>query len=336
MLWLTWRQFRVQAVAFGVVAVLVIAVLVVNQISLAGLRTTVGLDSCSGDACVPLVNSLLKLSRNGSTWLVYNLIVAVMYLVPPLTGMFWGAPLVARELESGTFKLVWVQSVDRTRWLTVKVAVIGIVAMALTGVLSAVAGWSGRYLSSAAQDRLTALHFGAGGIVPIAYSGLAFALGVTAGIVARRTLPAMAVALVAYVGVVVGLATVVRQHLIPPVRALLPFDVTQLDGLIRSADLQRLTVIGSPNLPGAWILSNETVTAAGEPFTGPASPQFCGDTASPQDCLNWLGSLGLQEKVSYQPMERYWPLQWTEAGMVLALAGAVLAFGFWWLRTRTR
>jgi hypothetical protein len=31
--------------------------------------------------------------------------------------MFWGAPLVAGELESGTFRLAWTQDVSRVRWL---------------------------------------------------------------------------------------------------------------------------------------------------------------------------------------------------------------------------
>lgn len=146
----------------------------------------------------------------------------------------------------------------------------------------------------------------------------------------------MAVTLAIYAGVVLALATVIRQHLIPPVLALFPFDVTQVDNVVRSADLQTMTVTSIPDLPGAWLLSNQTVTAAGDAFTGPASAQHCGDTASPQDCLNSLGSLGLQQQVSYQPVERYWPLKWAESGMVLAVAAAVLGFGFWWLRTRTR
>jgi ABC-type transport system involved in multi-copper enzyme maturation permease subunit len=35
--------------------------------------------------------------------------------IPALLGMFWGAPLIARELESGTYRLAWTQSVTRRR-----------------------------------------------------------------------------------------------------------------------------------------------------------------------------------------------------------------------------
>ena len=60
---------------------------------------------------------------------------------PPLLGIFWGAPLVARELEAGTHRLVWTQSVTRTRWLAVKLGVIGLAGMAVTGLVSLMVTW---------------------------------------------------------------------------------------------------------------------------------------------------------------------------------------------------
>jgi len=48
----------------------------------------------------------------------------VVLVVPALIGVFWGAPLIARELETGTFRLAWTQSVTRTRWLAVKLGVV--------------------------------------------------------------------------------------------------------------------------------------------------------------------------------------------------------------------
>ena len=40
--------------------------------------------------------------------------------MPALIGAFWGAPLITREFEAGTFRLAWNQSVTRARWLAIK------------------------------------------------------------------------------------------------------------------------------------------------------------------------------------------------------------------------
>ena len=65
----------------------------------------------------------------------------VSLLVPALIGIFWGAPLVARELEAGTFRLAWTQSVTRTRWLAVKIALVGLASVLAAGLLSLLVTW---------------------------------------------------------------------------------------------------------------------------------------------------------------------------------------------------
>jgi hypothetical protein len=42
-----------------------------------------------------------------------------------LAGLFWGAPLIAREVEHGTHRLVWTQGVSRLRWALVKFGLVG-------------------------------------------------------------------------------------------------------------------------------------------------------------------------------------------------------------------
>ncbi len=77
----------------------------------------------------------------GHDVVLYLLGVAVLYVVPALIGIFWGAPLVARELETGTFRLAWNQSVTRTRWLAVKLGLIGLASMAAAGLFSLMVTW---------------------------------------------------------------------------------------------------------------------------------------------------------------------------------------------------
>ena len=41
---------------------------------------------------------------------------SLLFAVPVLLGAFVGAPLLARELETGTFRFAWTQGAGRTRW----------------------------------------------------------------------------------------------------------------------------------------------------------------------------------------------------------------------------
>ncbi len=212
MTWLTWRQFRAQAgVAFAVLAVIAV-ILVVTGTRLAHLYATSGIAGCTaaGGNCGNLVDEFLRnyhLLQN-----IGNLLVAA----PVLVGIFWGAPLVARELEAGTYRLAWTQSITRTRWLAVKLAVVGLASMVVVGLFSLMVTWWSSPLDKVHMDRLSAGAFGQRGIVPIAYAAFAFALGVTLGLLIRRTLPAIAATLVTFTAVRIVVTLWVRGHLIAP------------------------------------------------------------------------------------------------------------------------
>jgi hypothetical protein len=51
---------------------------------------------------------------------------------PAFIGAFWGAPLIARERETGTLRLAWTQSITRRRWLGTKFAAIGACTVVVT------------------------------------------------------------------------------------------------------------------------------------------------------------------------------------------------------------
>jgi hypothetical protein len=136
MIRLTWRQFRTPAiVALG--ALLVVA-------ALAGLT---GLDLAHSDAatlaaCRPAGNCASAMQTFARTDSILRTTFGMaLTVVPALLGAFWGAPLIAREIESGTFPLVWTQSVTRTRWLVVKLAVLGLATMLVAGLLSLIVTW---------------------------------------------------------------------------------------------------------------------------------------------------------------------------------------------------
>ena len=191
----SWRQFRTQAVIGGAGLVVLGIILLVTGPHLVSIYDT-ALAQCrasggaSSDCNNPVVSTYSKLQV---------LAAALVLIVPVLIGMFWGAPLIARELETGTFRLAWTQSVSRMRWLLVKLGLVGLASAAVGGLLSLMVTWWYSPIDKVNQGRFGAAAFGLHGFVPAGYALFAFALGATAGLLFRRTLPAMAVTLVGFI-----------------------------------------------------------------------------------------------------------------------------------------
>lgn len=332
MTWFTWRQFRTQTwIAIGAVAITAV-LLAITARNVAQLWTDSGVSTC-GTHCGPAVNTFLDEIRAGADDKVYNFGLAILYAVPALIGIFWGAPLMARELESGTYRLAWNQSVTRTRWLATKFAVVGGVTVVTVGLLSwAVTLWA-HHIDDASDNRIDPMVYGARGIVPIGYALFAFVLGVTLGMLIRRTVPAMAATLAVYVAAVVSMPLWIRGHLAPLVHGTPPLDITHINRLLMRPG-GALEVVSGDNPAGAWVLANTTVTSSGQLFTGPTNPQFCGENQGADSCLNWIGTLGLRQNLTYQPASHFWPLQFAETGIFLGVAVAMAVFCFWWTRRR--
>jgi hypothetical protein len=330
MIWLTWRQFRTQAlVALGALVALAVAFALTGP-HVAHVYATSGLADCHAN-CEGLRDAFA--GRLGAADRLYWLGIGLVVVTPALVGVFWAAPLVARELEAGTHRLAWNQSVTRTRWLAVKVGGVGLATVAVAGLFSLAVTWWSRPIDAAGMQRLTPQVFMARGIVPVGYAAFALALGVTVGVLVRRTLPAMAVTLAIVVFAQIAMPTWVRAHLIPPVTTVAALDSEHLTEFMMTPGGE-MTVTGQANLPGAWILSNRSITPTGQPFTGPANPQACGENVSPQACRDWLNTLHLRQVLVYQPADRFWPLQWYETGIFLGLALLLTALCFWWVRRR--
>ncbi len=332
MIWLTWRQFRAQAV---IAAVLLVAAAVAASVDgrlISGLWTGSGAARCpSADNCAGLT-SFSRATSHGTVLILFVLATAALYLAPALIALFWGAPLVANELEAGTHGLVWNQSVTRTRWLVTKLAVLGGGSMALAGVLSLVVWWASARVDVHLLSRTGPLLFGARGVVPIAYAAFAFVLGVVAGLLIRRTVPAMAATLGVYAGALGAMILAVRAHLVPARHLTAALQAGHLENLLIN-DHNQVLVAGKPDLPGAWILANRTLSPDGTVFAGRATGA-CSPAASPKQCEQWVNSLGLRMDVTYQPASHFWSLQWAEFGVFAVLTGALVTLAFWWLRHR--
>ncbi len=337
MIWLTWRQFRVQALTAAAVLAAVAILLGVTGSHLASLYAASGITGCHGDSCANVAGAFLnQLTTNGFYHVGYPIGLVVIFVAPPMLGIFWGAPLIARELESGTYRLAWNQSITRTRWLTVKLALTGLAAMAFTEALALMHAWWADPISKAialgggtsvfSGTRFSWTTFAANGITPLGYAAFAFTLGTAAGVLIRRIVPAMAVTLAIFAVVQLAMPLWVRPHLLPARHTIV--SVAALDSL-RPDKL--------PGQPGAWLLSSEPINAAGQPVT--ATPAAClslslGKDAGEGPYLDCLASHGIRETITYQPASRYWPFQWIETGIFLALALALAWFCFWRLGLR--
>jgi hypothetical protein len=329
MIWFTWRQFRTQTwITVGGVAVLGV-LLVITARGIVDAYDAANVAGC-GSNCTNAIESFLRDARSGTSGTVYDLATYSMYVVPTLIGIFWGAPLIARELETGTHRLAWNQSVTRTRWLVTKLAIIGGASVATVGLLSwAITSWA-HHIDNATGDRIKPLIYGARGVVPVSYTLFAFVLGVTMGMLIRRTVPAMAATLAIYIGVVAAMPLWIREHLTSAVHATPAFDVAKLTGLgLRPNGTLSVDADAPAN---AWVLSNHVVTSTGSVIS--ANPQYCGPAKSPAVCEQWLSSLGLRQDLTYHPDSHFWSLQWAEAGIFLGIAVLLVGFCFWWIRRR--
>jgi hypothetical protein len=347
MIWLTWRQFRTKALVIYA-ALAVVAVL----LAITGPQLT-DLYRASSDSFVPSF-AADKFKRT-----VYFAGFGAVYLLPAIVGAFWGAPLVARDLEEGTHRLAWNQSITRNRWLATKLGFVALAAIGAGLISLAVTWWcapfdktvNGGYRDGSifAAPRLTPALFGARGIVPIGFVVLAFVIGVTAGLVIRRTVPAMAVTLASIVALQILVPLYVQAHLVTPnsLTATITHDnVTTLEAF--GPDRNGLTTVShigiSIDEPGAWITSNKTIDSSGRVVTTlPPVASECSKPSGPGQesegpgngpCFSAeaLTQAGYRQRVEYVPANRFWALQSRETGVLLSIAALLAGFCFWRIR----
>lgn len=366
MIWLTWRQFRAQAAVAAVALAAFAIALAAAEPSLSGVYHSSGLASCHGAACTRLasifINDLASGGIAGLPGTVYTILyllsILVILIAPAIIGIFWGAPLIARELEAGTFRLTWNQSITRTRWLAVKLALIGVAAMAVTEAFSLIQAWWAAPIGKAVglggggsildQTRFGVFVFPTHGITPLGYAAFGFALGVTAGLLVRRAIPAMAITLAIFAAAQL-IAPLIRPALLPTSRTVTTIAAAGANVTLKANPRLAFTATTVPGKPGAWIISSEGVNAAGQPvstipaacepavsrtFGGVKVPATAGPGALLAPVNNCVASHGIRVAENYQPASHYWPLQWSETGMFLALALALAGYCFWRLGRR--
>ncbi|HWF14794.1 MAG TPA: ABC transporter permease subunit [Acidimicrobiales bacterium] len=344
MLWLSFRQFRTQAIVLAAaLAALAVVVVIIGSQMLANYHANVAAACANSGSCSGAAAAFVAKYQALGQWLS-----GLVLVVPGLIGVFLGAPLVARELESGTFRLAWTQSISRARWTLCKLGLLGLASMVVASLCSLLVTWWSSPLDLVVGAGPFA-HFDLRGIVPIAYAAFAFALGVAAGAVIRRTVVAMGTTLAVFVGVRVVFVEFVRSHLMTPLTARTPFTITS----------PRRVEIGASLPRGAWVVSESIVNRSGHavdtgvvgifnnlstalgpggvnlpgvgscPNLVPSPHQPANNAALIARCMN---QLHLSNVVTYQPASRYWPFQTYESLIFLGLAAAAGGFTLWRIR----
>ncbi len=215
MIWLTWRQHRAQLGAMLLVLGLVAVAMLPSGLAMREAVTAVDMSPCVTNDAAPGCADLI--GRFATRFESTQNLIGFLNLLPALIGAFLGAPLLAREFDHGTWRLMWTQSVSRRRWLAVKLALVGSGVGAGAVVFTVILTWW-RMPLDRVQSRFDPSAFNFEGLSPLAVWVFSFAVGVVAGIAARRTLMAMAVAVAVFLAVRLPVEFLLRPHYASPVR----------------------------------------------------------------------------------------------------------------------
>ena len=326
MAWVIWRQHRL-ALA-GVLALFGAASV---YLLISGLRmhhayaTVAACRPADSGICQNVANDFLRTYVFG-----VGVTAALLQVIPALIGAFAGAPVLAREFETGTFRYTWTQGFGRARWTIAKLTPLAVAITAAAGSFSVLFSWYLAPIISAGDNNgpLYPTIFDLRGVMLAAWTLAAFAIGVLAGTLIRRVIPAMFATFAVWAGLAFATGAYLRAHYVAPL----------------------LTT--NPNVaPRAWVIS-QWWTRGGKPVTldminqtlaavdvraitlgvfqpGPATPANFGDP------VRYLIAHGYLQLTRYQPASRYWPFQWIESGWLLALSLLLITATVWLVRRRT-
>jgi ABC-type transport system involved in multi-copper enzyme maturation permease subunit len=303
--WVSWRLQRTETlIAVGILALLA-AFLIPTGLQMANAYHHDGLAAClSSNLNVTCGNEL-----GGFRQRFQSLIDLANWftLVPGLIGVLLAAPFIV-DLERGTYRLAWTQSITRGRWLLGKLGLPVVSAVFVAGALSLLFTWW-RAPSVHLDGRLETGNYDSTGTVVIGYTLFALALALALGAIWRRAAASLTVAFVGYFAARIFVDYSLRSHLVAPLKA--TYKGVQEPSFLEHAQIVSLQT----NVHGRQFMSGGG---------------FPGGNTKP-------GAPGLSNAVFhvvYQPDSHFWPLQLIETGLFIGLAAILTLFAAWWTRRR--
>ena len=324
MTWVIWRQYRVTtAIAVAILAAFAVVLLITGLQD--ATRWHNALASCGKtNTCGTLAQTVSLGSGPVNTLVVLTLIVPILF------GMFGGGPAVARERETGTMQYAWTQSVTRWHWLSAKAGWLLLAGAVFGGLVAGIVTWWSGPVNALNQGQFQPGSFDVQGIVPIGYAVFAVALGIAAGALIGRSLPALAVTGGVFLALRLIVTYWVREHFMPA--------VTTVYSVTRNLSLNGATwtLAQGTVLPSGQFTTNLSV-GPGHVVSGPTGPQVpaaCQAATSINATITCMARLGYHSFATYQPGYRFWPFQFIETGTFVALAAALIAVTFLVVRRR--
>ncbi len=324
MAWVIWRQHRLLlagvGATFGAVAVyLLIMGLQIHD----AYATLTACHPADSSACQQLTNQFFETYAPGA-----GITEGLLQLLPALIGAFAGAPVLAREFETGTFRFAWTQGFGRTRWAVANLVSLAVIVTVPAALISSLFSWYYQPLIAAGDNNgaLFPTVFDLSGVALAAWTLTAFSMGALAGALIRKVTPAMFATLAVWAGLAVLIGGYLRAHYLAPVVT------TSLEEPHPAWILSQLWTLGDK--PASLDMINNTLRAIDahantvQNFSpGPATPAGV-------DPLNYLTQHGYALFTTYQPDSRFWTFQWIEASWLLCLSLLLLGATVWLIRRR--
>jgi hypothetical protein len=307
MVWLTYRQHRLELGAALIGAVAVALAVIATALYVASVRIDVGLDSCPVVFGTPECHAKLDeyMRRTGQL----RGFALALYVYPVIVAAFLAGPIIARDFERGTHRLVWTQGITRTRWISTKLGIVVGVALLSALIVGAVGDRARDPLGR--TDQWSVFDFSAPALV--SYLVFAVALGAALGALLRRSLPAMFASLVLFVGARILVEYKLRPNFLP-----------QLTAPSGGPDF-------TPVPADALQLGVRFVYSSGADF-----PQEQFNTLLRNfrgaDLYSYLRSNDVLGLSFYQPADRFWLFQSIEAAIFLGLSLLLVLATIWLVR----
>jgi hypothetical protein len=304
--WVSWRLQRTESMIVLAIVVLLSALLIPTGISMANAYHQDGLSSCLALNIGPTCGQ--KIGDFQTRFQSLNVLANWFTLVPGLIGVLLAAPFI-HDLEHGTYRLAWTQSITRARWLFGKLGLAILSAIVASGALILLFTWW-RAPQANLNGRLDIGIYDTAGIVVLGYTLFALALALALGAVWRRSAASLTVAFVGYFAIRVFVDYWLRNRLVTPLNA-------SWKGMQQPHLLYHATIISQNAIIGGHHINT------GGGFIG-GHTQFQAPGSGPSAIF----------RAVYQPASHYWPLQLTETGLFAGLATLMILFATWWTHER--
>ena len=313
--WVTWRQHRVALAGVAVLLGGLGLYLLIMGLQIHSAYAAVA-------SCHPLGSAACEVTSRPFSGYYHTAVdmALILLVIPVLVGVFVGAPLLARELETGTFRFAWTQGCGRWRWAVAKLALLAIAVTAAAGAFSLLFSWFYQPFFAERLDGVLAPQlFNLRGVDFAAWTLLAFALGAIAGVLIPRTVPAMAASLAVWAGLDLATVLFLRKHYQTP-----------------------LVTKGSPSYNNPpWVVGQWYTGPNGAPVSQQTlrnvmghAPASVRNSLNPNAATAYLSAHHYTQWSAYQPESRFLHFQLIEGGWLLALSLILIVATVWLVRHR--